>query len=50
MVELGGYTDSVGPREYNLQLSYRRVEAVRRYLATTIPLTDIGGFPSGGAN
>ncbi len=32
-VELEGYTDSVGPREYNIQLSQRRVEAVRRYLA-----------------
>ncbi len=31
-LELEGYTDSVGPREYNIQLSHRRVEAVRRYL------------------
>jgi outer membrane protein OmpA-like peptidoglycan-associated protein len=31
-VDLQGYTDSVGKREYNLQLSQRRVEAVRRYL------------------
>lgn len=31
-LELEGYTDSVGPREYNVQLSQRRVEAVRRYL------------------
>jgi len=31
-VDLAGYTDSVGPREYNVQLSQRRVEAVRRYL------------------
>jgi outer membrane protein OmpA-like peptidoglycan-associated protein len=31
-VELEGYTDSIGPREYNVQLSHRRVEAVRRYL------------------
>lgn len=32
-VELAGYTDTKGPREYNYQLSQRRVEAVRRYLA-----------------
>lgn len=31
-VELIGYTDPVGPREYNIQLSQRRVEAVRRFL------------------
>lgn len=31
-VELTGYTDIKGPREYNYQLSQRRVEAVRRYL------------------
>jgi len=32
IVDLEGYTDSVGSREYNVQLSQRRVEAVRRYL------------------
>ncbi len=32
IVELTGYTDLRGPREYNYQLSQRRVEAVRRYL------------------
>ncbi|MCI0547423.1 MAG: OmpA family protein [Candidatus Rokubacteria bacterium] len=31
-VELLGYTDPRGSREYNYQLSQRRVEAVRRYL------------------
>lgn len=31
-VELAGYTDSVGSKEYNLKLSERRVEAVRRFL------------------
>jgi outer membrane protein OmpA-like peptidoglycan-associated protein len=31
-VDLEGYTDTRGAREYNLQLSQRRVEAVRRYL------------------
>jgi outer membrane protein OmpA-like peptidoglycan-associated protein len=31
-VELEGYTDSVGPAEYNVALSQRRVDAVRRFL------------------
>lgn len=31
-VDLEGYTDSTGPRDYNVALSQRRVEAVRRYL------------------
>src|SRR5262245_16035152 len=32
IVELTGYTDARGSREYNYQLSQRRVDAVRRYL------------------
>ncbi|HSB73825.1 MAG TPA: OmpA family protein [Candidatus Methylomirabilis sp.] len=32
VVELTGYADQIGPREYNIQLSERRVEAVRRFL------------------
>jgi outer membrane protein OmpA-like peptidoglycan-associated protein len=32
VVELTGYTDNRGSREYNYQLSQRRVDAVRRYL------------------
>ena len=32
LVELEGYADSKGNREYNVDLSQRRVEAVRRYL------------------
>jgi outer membrane protein OmpA-like peptidoglycan-associated protein len=31
-VQLEGYTDSKGPRDYNYTLSQRRVEAVRRFL------------------
>ena len=31
-VDLEGYTDSVGSRDYNLWLSKKRVEAVRHYL------------------
>ena len=32
IVELTGFTDTRGPREYNYQLSQRRVESVRRFL------------------
>ena len=31
-VDLEGYTDQIGPREYNVGLSQRRVESVRRFL------------------
>jgi outer membrane protein OmpA-like peptidoglycan-associated protein len=31
-VDLEGYTDPTGPHDYNVTLSQRRVEAVRRYL------------------
>jgi OOP family OmpA-OmpF porin len=31
-VDLEGFTDQAGPREYNIALSQRRVEAVRRFL------------------
>jgi len=31
-VDLEGYTDPTGPRGYNVGLSQRRVESVRRYL------------------
>lgn len=32
IVDLEGYTDNMGPGPYNLQLSQRRAEAVRRFL------------------
>ncbi|MDB5988065.1 MAG: P44/Msp2 family outer membrane protein [Nevskia sp.] len=32
-VQIGGYTDSVGSASYNLKLSQKRAESVRRYLA-----------------
>jgi len=32
-VEIGGHTDKYGEPEYNLQLSRRRADAVRRYFA-----------------
>jgi len=31
-IDLEGYTDPTGPREYNVGLSQRRVESVRRFL------------------
>jgi outer membrane protein OmpA-like peptidoglycan-associated protein len=31
-VDLAGYTDHIGPRDYNVQLAHRRVEAVRRFM------------------
>jgi len=31
-VDLTGYTDTNGPREYNVALAHRRVEAVRRFM------------------
>jgi outer membrane protein OmpA-like peptidoglycan-associated protein len=33
-VDLEGYTDAKGPRDYNVHLSQRRVESVRRYLVS----------------
>jgi outer membrane protein OmpA-like peptidoglycan-associated protein len=57
-VDLHGYTDPVGSREYNLQLSQRRVDAVRRYLVeqgvdlpriNAIGLGPVSGTPAGGA-
>ena len=32
-VEIGGHTDKYGAPEYNLELSQRRADAVRRYFA-----------------
>jgi len=32
VIDLEGYADPQGPREYNVQLSQRRVDEVRRYL------------------
>jgi outer membrane protein OmpA-like peptidoglycan-associated protein len=34
-VDLEGYTDPTGPRDYNVGLSQRRVESVRRFLVGT---------------
>jgi outer membrane protein OmpA-like peptidoglycan-associated protein len=42
ILEVEGFTDSTGPRDYNLALSRRRADAVVRYLVTqNIPLRSI---------
>lgn len=47
-VELAGYTDTRGARDYNLELSGRRVDAVRRVLAGAgVPLERIHGIGLG---
>lgn len=52
-VDLEGYTDQVGARDYNIALSQRRVETVRRYLIQSgaeLPrVTAIGLGPVNGA-
>jgi outer membrane protein OmpA-like peptidoglycan-associated protein len=47
-LELVGYADPRGPREYNVQLSQRRVEAVRRYLVQQgVPVSRIAAVGLG---
>jgi OmpA-OmpF porin, OOP family len=42
VLEVAGYTDKTGPRDYNLALSRRRADAVTRYLADKgVPLRRI---------
>jgi outer membrane protein OmpA-like peptidoglycan-associated protein len=53
-VQLEGYTDSSGVRDKNLQLSQKRVDAVRRFLvekgveAARIRAAALGQLPDGG--
>jgi outer membrane protein OmpA-like peptidoglycan-associated protein len=53
MVELEGYADPKGPRDYNVVLSQRRVEAVRRHLVlkgvevARIDAIGLGAIPDG---
>jgi outer membrane protein OmpA-like peptidoglycan-associated protein len=50
-LELVGYTDSRGSREYNVQLAQRRVEAVRRYLVQQgVPVSRIAAIGLGPLN
>jgi outer membrane protein OmpA-like peptidoglycan-associated protein len=52
-VDLEGFTDSTGARDYNVTLSQRRVESVRRYLieqGTELPrVNSVGLGPVNGA-
>ena len=43
VIQVQGYTDQTGPKEYNLQLSQKRADAVIRYLTTNgkVPLVRI---------
>jgi outer membrane protein OmpA-like peptidoglycan-associated protein len=43
VIQIQGYTDQTGPKEYNLQLSQKRANAVIRYLTTNgkVPLVRI---------
>jgi len=51
LVELEGYADPKGDRDYNVQLSQRRVEAVRRYLVQNgIELSRINSIGLGPIN
>lgn len=53
-VELEGYADSVGSHDYNLRLTQKRVEVVRRYLVdrgveqARIQAAGVGQLPDGG--
>jgi len=57
-VDLEGFTDSTGARDYNVTLSQRRVESVRRYLIeqgaelpriNSVGLGPVNGVPVNGA-
>jgi OOP family OmpA-OmpF porin len=49
-IELFGHTDNIGEKDYNLQLSQKRADAVRKYLITKgIPASDISAFGKGEA-
>ena len=43
VIEIKGFTDNVGPSQYNLQLSHRRADAVVRYLTSEkqVPLARV---------
>jgi OmpA-OmpF porin, OOP family len=52
VIEIQGYTDETGPKEYNLQLSQKRANAVIRYLTTNgkVPLVRIYSMGYGESN
>ena len=48
---LHGYTDNVGTNDYNMQLSYRRAEAVREFLISQgVPADRLSAKGSGSSN
>ena len=50
-IEIQGYTDSVGPEQYNMKLGLERAEAVRRYLSLAgVPLHRVSTISYGEAN
>lgn len=50
-IEIQGYTDSVGPEQYNMKLGLERAEAVRRYLSDAgVPLHRVSTISYGEAN
>ena len=47
-IELFGHTDNVGENKYNLQLSQKRADAVRKYfIEKGIPAADISALGQG---
>ena len=43
VIEIKGFTDNVGPKQYNLELSHKRADAVVRYLTSEkqVPLVRV---------
>jgi len=33
-IRIEGFTDNIGPKEYNVKLAYRRAESVKKYLVS----------------
>jgi OOP family OmpA-OmpF porin len=52
VIQVQGYTDTTGPKEYNLQLSQKRADAVIRYLTSNgkVPLVRIYSMGYGEAD
>lgn len=52
VIQVQGYTDTIGPKAYNVQLSQRRADAVVRYITTkySIPLVRVYLLGYGEAN
>jgi OOP family OmpA-OmpF porin len=46
-IEVAGYTDNIGSKEYNITLSQGRAEAVRDYLIVVSPTLTLGSHGYG---